>query len=182
MAATNKGNTMNASPLQLDHYFFAEAHCKASPEPPEPDDLNFGAADPTRFSTEIKMFKGESDPDTYQIQLAVKSTEEAVPKGAYDLTVHVIGYFRVDPDYEHEHLEHLVQINGASALYSAARDFVLTLTSRGPWGPLLLPTVNFRIGQGKPAAAVAEGDWPPARRYSQYLHGDPGTAARQPMN
>jgi preprotein translocase subunit SecB len=149
---------MNASPLQLDHYFFAEAHCKASPEPPDSDDLTLGAADPAQFRTEIRMYKGESDPDTYQIQLVVKSADEVAPKAAYELMLHVIGYFRVDPDYEHEHLEHLVQINGASVLYSAARDFVLTLTSRGPWGPLMLPTVNFRIGQGKPADAVTGGD------------------------
>lgn len=147
---------MNASPLQLDHYFFAEAHCKASPEPPEPAVENFGPADPAHFSTEIKMFKGESDPNSYQMQLVVKTLEESAPEAAYDLLLHVIGYFRVDPNYEHERLEHLVQINGASVLYSAARDFVLTLTSRGPWGPLMLPTVNFRVGQSKTVKTVAD--------------------------
>ena len=149
---------MNASPLQLDHYFFAEMHCKASPEPPDHDVDNFGPVDPAHFSTEVRMFKGESDPNSYQIQLAVKTVEESAPDAAYDLLLHIIGYFRVDPDYEHERLEHLVQINGASVLYSAARDFVLTLTSRGPWGPLMLPTVNFRVGQSKAVKTVADGD------------------------
>jgi len=158
MAATNESNKMKASPLQLDHYFFAEAHCKANPEPPEPDEENFGPAEPAQFSTEIKMFKGATDPNAYQIQLVVKSADEADLKAAYTLLLHVIGYFRVDPDYEHDRLEHLVQINGASVLYSAARDFVLTLTSRGPWGPLMLPTVNFRIGHGRPANTVSDGD------------------------
>lgn len=158
MAATNETRKMNSSPLQLEHYFFAEVHCKASPEPPEPDEENFGPADPAQFSTELKMFKGESDPNYYQIQLEIKSADEVASGAAYEILLHVIGYFRVNPDFTHDQLEHLVQINGASVLYSAARDFVLTLTSRGPWGPLMLPTVNFRIGQAKPAETVSNGD------------------------
>ncbi len=148
---------MKPSPLQLEHYFFAESHCKALHHSGSPDDLPFGAVDPDHFSTDVKMFKGESDPKEYQIHLEIRTNNEAEPDLPYRLLIHAIGYFKVDPEYDHDRIDHLVQINGASVLYSACRDFALTLTSRGPWGPLMLPTVNFRISQSKSGAdAVAD--------------------------
>jgi hypothetical protein len=39
--------------------------------------------------------------------------------------------------------ENLATVNGASLIWSALRDQVLTLTSRMPGGPLMLPTVTF---------------------------------------
>jgi len=34
-------------------------------------------------------------------------------------------------------------VNGTSIFYSGLRDFVATITGRGPWGSPLLPTVSF---------------------------------------
>jgi len=104
---------------------------------------------PEQFETTVEMYQGESEPDVYQIQLLIQSNDDADSEPLYKLKLHIVGFFRVSQDFEHDHLEHLVQVNGASVLYSAARDFALTLTSRGPWGPLMLPTINFRIGQKK---------------------------------
>lgn len=39
--------------------------------------------------------------------------------------------------------ENLATVNGASLIWSAIRDQVLTLTSRMPAGPVMLPTVSF---------------------------------------
>jgi preprotein translocase subunit SecB len=55
----------------------------------------------------------------------------------------VVGFFKVAPDYPDDEIEKLIQIGGSSILYSASRDFVLTITSRGPWGPVFLPSVTF---------------------------------------
>jgi len=148
---------MKPSPLQLEHYVLAESHCQASPEPPGDNYEPWGAADADHFETSVRVGRGEEDPNFYQIHLSVNTIEEAGPKLPYAISIHIIGYFRVDPEFEHDHLEHLVRINGASVLYSAARDFVLTLTSRGPWGQLMLPTINFRINsQAKQESQVAE--------------------------
>jgi len=37
----------------------------------------------------------------------------------------------------------LLRINGSSILYSSAREFLITVTSRMPYGALILPTVSF---------------------------------------
>lgn len=140
---------MNLSPLQLEHYFITECHCDARIEPPDENDRVYGQGPATaeQFSTEVQMLQSESESDVYQIALTIKSQNDQSPAPLYQLRLHVVGFFRISKDFSHEHLEHLVQTNGASVLYSAARDFTLTLTARGPWGPLLLPTINFRIGK-----------------------------------
>ncbi len=37
----------------------------------------------------------------------------------------------------------MVRVTGSSILYSAAREFLLTLMGRGPWSPMMLPTISF---------------------------------------
>ena len=37
----------------------------------------------------------------------------------------------------------LPEATGTSILYSAAREYLITVTSRGPWPALVLPTVSF---------------------------------------
>jgi len=59
--------------------------------------------------------------------------------------VTVVGIFTVDETFRHDHLERLIRVNGSSVLYSAMREFVALFTSRGPWGAVKLPTVNFRL-------------------------------------
>ena len=34
-------------------------------------------------------------------------------------------------------------MNGSSILYSSAREYLLLITSRAPWGQLKLPTMSF---------------------------------------
>ncbi len=149
---------MQASPLQLEHYFLAESWCQAASAAAV--DPNAAWPPPTTecFHTDIQMFRGEQDPNIYRIQLAIETVPEPESPLPYQVRLQFIGYFQIDPDFEHPNREHLIQINGASVLYSAARDFLLTLTARGPWGPMMLPTVNFRIGRGPETRQVADSD------------------------
>ena len=63
----------------------------------------------------------------------------------YKIALQVIGQFAVEPaEPDAEKLEKLLRFNGGSMLYSAAREMVLIVTGRGPWGPYALPTVNFQ--------------------------------------
>lgn len=54
----------------------------------------------------------------------------------------------------------LVTVNGAALLWSAIREQVLTLTSRMPAGPAMLPTVHFHdlkqgVGEAPPTGGIA---------------------------
>ena len=59
----------------------------------------------------------------------------------YAIHLVVVGLFTIDkkfPDHEK-----LLRVTGASMLYSAAREFIITVTSRGPWSEVIIPTVSF---------------------------------------
>jgi precorrin-4 methylase len=39
--------------------------------------------------------------------------------------------------------EQFVQVNGSSILYGAAREFLRSMTTLGPWGSAIIPGVSF---------------------------------------
>jgi preprotein translocase subunit SecB len=47
--------------------------------------------------------------------------------------------------------EVVLLVGGLGVLYGAAREFILSITSRGPNAPLMLPVVQFRpaVGSGQ---------------------------------
>ncbi|MHB1750520.1 MAG: hypothetical protein ACYCR3_10445 [Acidithiobacillus sp.] len=78
-------------------------------------------------------------------ELKVAETENGDGTLPYRIAIQVIGHFLMDPEEESpETREKILRISGGSLLYSAAREMVLLITGRGPWGPYQLPTVNFQ--------------------------------------
>lgn len=84
----------------------------------------------------------------------------------YKVEVEVDGFFATGPEPGAEaDLARLVGINGASILYSVVREQVFSITARGAWGPLQLPTVSFADVKVSPAAE------PVARRRKETARG-----------
>jgi len=139
---------MTAPPLRLKHYFFPEISVTAN--------ANFHYEDfkngvEFTVQTKVALAASEKKPDVYQLALELKLEaldERPLP---YDVSLSVVGFFAVDNGVDPGRRDELVRINGASMLYSAAREFLLTVTGRGPWQPLMLPTVSFvETGGEKP--------------------------------
>jgi len=61
----------------------------------------------------------------------------------YSYRVVLVGQFGVGPGVKPEDEERFVKIQGASVLYGMAREIVRALTGRGPYRPVILPTVSF---------------------------------------
>ena len=119
------------TPLQLDEYFFP--HVKVS-------------ADPEALGTEVSAkcdFGVKVDGEgSYQVSLVISSSSESEKKRTpYSIELVAIGFFSVSPEWDNP--VKLLKINGASILYAAAREFIITITSRGPWGAIMLPTTSF---------------------------------------
>lgn len=136
---------MNSSPLQLRHYFFVESVCKAK------SDYPFEAIEPTHslpadaVLTSVDLLQNNDDQSMFQVNLDIESIHEEAPSLPYEFKLLIIGFFQVAKDFEPSNIEHLVRVNGASVLYSAAREYLMMVTSRGPFGPVMLPTINFRL-------------------------------------
>ena len=162
---------MKPSPVQLMQLMFKHVKVELDPahlpaEVPNPltsvftfdgvslqSEVGIGEADPdhergTVFFVELRVVvDNEPNPDIkgqkyapYKVDVAVEGVV-LIPKGAEQLA----------------DAEDLAAVNGASMLWSAVREQVLTITSRMRAGPVVLPTVHFhdlRKKGGSPAVVT----------------------------
>ncbi len=124
------------TPLRLEDYFFPHVSTTADP--------NFSLSDNEEIPfPEIVVNVNETDAkNVFQlavnISLEPKDDEHIIP---YITNLVVIGIFSVAENWEDK--IKLLKITGASMLYGAAREFLITITSRGPWDAYKLPTFSF---------------------------------------
>lgn len=139
---------MNAPPLLLKHYFFTRISIEAFPPPKEDKDKSIRAT--SRIDTKIEKMEMENHYHVI-VAVALAGEDDSYPP-PYTVDVQAVGQFEVRPDWPEEDKEKLVTITGSSILYGAIREQVLTLTSRGPNTPLMLPTITFRPKQEEKTA------------------------------
>lgn len=126
---------MNA-PLELKKYFFSHVQVSADPQyEPSEEEIT------PEFNVRVTVNR-DDDHDIYQVTLEITAEpEDENIRIPYAIHLVTVGLFSVDdgwPDHEK-----LLKVNGASILYSAAREFIITITSRGPWPAVILPTISF---------------------------------------
>jgi preprotein translocase subunit SecB len=130
---------MARSPLRLKQYFFTKINCEA--------DLNYKNPQPeagNKYEVQVRSNvapRKDNDRDWRVIlDIQASSPDKSVP---YKLDLQVTGFFKVAEDYPEDKVSEFIRITGSSILYSGAREFLLGITSRGPWAPVLLPTISF---------------------------------------
>lgn len=126
-----------STPLHLDKYFFPVAQSLADPQ------FKANGGTISEFHPEIKLnYKAPEKGNLHQVALEIsvmpEDEESLLP---YTVSIVVVGMFRVAEDWDDP--VKMILVNGASILYSAAREFIITITSRGPWSPLIIPAYNF---------------------------------------
>ena len=122
--------------LQLKNYFYPNILIKANPKYKLSEKTEEAKLDVKSNLTRLPDNRG------WRVILDLKTIQEENPI-PYEIEIKVVGFFQVAPDYPEAEVEDLVRIGGSSILYSATRDFVLTISSRGPWGPVFVPSVSF---------------------------------------
>jgi len=131
---------MKKAQIELTNYFVSELHFAAN--------RGFDAAKPFSLQTEdiqaTEVATSRPDnPHDWQVSLKIILNTTAEKNVPYSLSLEMVGFFQVDNGLQAERIERIVRINGASMLYSAAREIAKAATSRGPFRPILLPTVTF---------------------------------------
>ena len=160
-----------APPLSLDGYFIIESHFSCS------KDANTSIAT-DKFITilldclDVTAVAAHKKDDNTQWKCKLKVATKPLKEITCVFSVEIDGYFTVKKEFVEKSLfeaHRLINVTGASMLYSAAREHVLTLTSRGTTHGVLLPTVAFapkidappknpRMGaDGKPLPPVETG-------------------------
>ena len=129
---------MATSPLRLEQLVYDRVVVKARRD-------YDAAADATgEVHTAVRFSQIDDDEFLWRVELqATVSQGAAAPAPKYEIDVRAVGLFRVHPEYPQERVAKLIGITGTSILYSGLRDFLMSITARGPWGPFMLPTTSF---------------------------------------
>ena len=124
------------APIDLKSSFFPYVQVAADPE------FNVDA-DEIYSDIQVKQTVDlDEEKGLYQVTLAITVSpggeEEKVP---YSIDLVAVGLFSVDKGIDDP--VRILKINGSSMLFSAAREFIIAITARGPWPPFCLPTASF---------------------------------------
>lgn len=130
-------NPKPLSPLQLNHSLFTDVKITAQ---------HLTDAEMQGTLQTAVEFRIQPDPNNRRIwQVIVRVHLQSPPnaKAPYIGTVESAGMFSVAPDWPEEKIDQLVAVNGTGLLYSGIREMVCSITSRGPWGMIMIPTQSF---------------------------------------
>ena len=133
---------MLSSPLQLNGYFLTELNYVLLNDFKSPP-VGTIKYDNLELQLEADTKQYTEDPLEWRCQLLVASKDTVNKRHPYHFRVVYVGFFTISADYPKDRVELLAKTNAPALLYSAIRETLISLTSRGPVPPLLLPSVTF---------------------------------------
>lgn len=82
-----------------------------------------------------------------KVELDINVSSKGRKHPPYKIKLSMIGIFEVTEECPEQHAVRLAQINGASILYGAAREYIFASTAHGKYGSYTLPSISFRPQQ-----------------------------------
>lgn len=142
------------APLQLEGYYIKELAFRIRDDLDEKlnTKMQLGVGlqldglfnpDPLTVNITSGMAAHLEDPYRWKCEVRIESQNPPERNYPYDFLAVLVGFFKADERMSSEHAQTLIAVNGASVLYSAGRDILATVTARGPFPHVLLPTVAF---------------------------------------
>lgn len=134
---------MIASPLRLEWYFIKELRVAWQPEF---DPSESSAVSVSDLSVEVVPSQNQEDPFKWAFEVSIALEDNTGKRFPYVFHIALAGFFEISKVYAEKNpdgAELLAIVNGPAVLYSAAREHITTLTSRGPYPEVILPTVTF---------------------------------------
>jgi preprotein translocase subunit SecB len=125
--------------MQLEHYVFPEISISANKKYDPEIDFDFKS-----MELKINPQMSVNDPEEYLLQLDVWST--ATDDDNFPYSFHITGVIKFSYRGIEDEAERNKRAfhNGASMLYAAIREQLVSLTSRNVYAPLFLPAWYFK--------------------------------------
>jgi preprotein translocase subunit SecB len=93
---------------------------------------------------EVRLMESDDADPLWQVILTVSQQPAPERNFPYEFLVTIIGYCHcLVEGITDKEKEELVRVNGSSMLYGVVREIIRENTARGPWQPILLPTISF---------------------------------------
>lgn len=132
---------MAGPPLQLEESFFDTVRVDAVPEHSPSTE---GRPQRHGVQVHIDLATLDDSPGMWRVALDLTDKDVDGETPRYRFRLRIIGFFRWSgAEGSEQDVAQIVAVNGASILYSSAREYLLMLTSRMPWGQITLPTMSF---------------------------------------
>lgn len=126
--------------LVMDYHFFTDIRVSTNPNI-EKEKIDSGEALDLNYEFDVHVAQAPEDRFSYSVNMLIKSVGESK---AYKIHLDSVGIFHFAEECkEEEDRNHLIYVMGQTLLYGACREFILSLTSRGPYPPVYLPPVTF---------------------------------------
>lgn len=122
------------SPLQLKSYFFPVISIVANQAQP--------VGQLPELNVELAVNVDKDNENVFEITLDLKIDATEEKPSQYQVHLKAVGIFEIDPDFPNK--QQVIAVTGASILYSASREFLLMVMSRGPWPPIMLSPISFQ--------------------------------------
>lgn len=132
--------TTNASPLQLERYFFPQVSVEANQDFDGPLDKATFVIEP-KVAITVKPHQNGKHRFSVVISIEIDANEDKMHP--YSVTVGAFCAVVIADNVPEKFREQLAASNGAHILYGAARELVADITSRGPWPSITLATMTF---------------------------------------
>lgn len=138
--------------LQLEGYYVRELHCSVKEGLDETSKLTLTSGlhiQPTKtlegspFEPECYLEAAQHLKDRSRFRVLLKVTSEKDQTLPYLFDVTLIGFFRAVGIKPTADIEPFLFRNAATILYSSTRELLASVTGRGPFPALVLPTVSF---------------------------------------
>lgn len=134
---------MIPSPLSLEWYFIKELHVTWQSDFDQSQTMPLSVSD---LSVEVFPSQNDDEPLKWLFELVITLDDKTGKRFPYTFQITLVGFFEITKAYAEgspSRGELLAKVNGPAVLYSAAREHITTVTSRGPHREMILPTVTF---------------------------------------
>jgi len=96
-----------------------------------------------QIEVEVKTEKIDDNLREWRIEVLIETQEGTSSDFPYSFRIVLVGFFHVSDQWPDNRVENLAKVNGASLLFSAAREALITMTSRTGFPAIVLPVVMF---------------------------------------
>lgn len=119
----------------LEALFYPEISVKANPE--------YDSSSQEQETEPVsRVFFNKTSENTYQVGVGIALAKE-VSSDPYSVEALGLGVFSVDESLEEEDRLKTIIKNGPNLVYGGLREFIATVTGRGPYGEYFLPATIF---------------------------------------
>lgn len=147
---------MQASKIQLDNYFLSGLSYSVNADF-DPEASSSYKLDDITEEHEICPLS-EDDQKEWQVELKVSFSPSADSNATYSISAEIVGFFTVLDGIAQDQVRSFVDVNATSVLYSTLREIIYTLTAKGPFFPLMLPTLCFYERKESESTSNTESD------------------------